>query len=229
MKKYTQSIVIAAIILLFGSAAVFAHTGQDVKADDSKSMPMMGMMGQSMGMTHGNPITTLLDLGLSNQQIEALVEQYAATLKRQLPAMRKRSELIHKLAELRASDAPDVKQLRSALEDFGKVNAELEVEAVTSRESALKVLNPEQRQKLADSILPWFSDQYQGCGMMGQGMGSGMRCSHMTGSGNSGSGMMGPGMMGSGMMGGGMMMRSDMMQGGSSNSEKTDEDHQSHH
>ncbi len=181
MKSFQRGIVVIAIAAAAwaGDAALsnaqmmggHGKSGGDSPRQESSGMMgsgMMKMMGSSMGKMCGNPLTQLLDLGLSDKQIGKYIDLHAQLMKGQVPALRERMRLEKELADLRAADNPNTDKLRATIEELGKVKADLEVRKVEARKAALKILTDEQKEKLGNQPLPMFDKSMKNCGKMMQ-------------------------------------------------------------
>lgn len=213
MKPEKTTLPMIAIVIAITAAFAFAQMmgGHNMKNDEQQNMPMkgmmdsnmmssgtmgsgmmsqemMGMMSQCKGGMHGKSFGALFDLGLSDKQIETLIDQHAGLMKQKFSSTRERAELESELAELRKSSDPDTKRLRTVIQEIGNIDADLEVQNINARKQARKVFSDEQLEKLGDRPLPLFAGHQMDCGMMSGGMMDG--------------GMMDGGMMGCSMMGG---------------------------
>jgi len=187
---------VVAMVFLAGATAADAQMmghGSSMMGQKSDQQMMgssnMPMMQQHNGMMNGNPIMQLIDLGLSDQQISALIVTHAQFMKEQVADLRKKAKLGKTLTEIRSSINPDTNQLRSTLKAEAEVDANLETRRIEFQKSAKDILTSEQQERLGNQKISLLG---YGCGQMG------MMNSSMMG------GQMHQGMMG-GQMQGGMM------------------------
>lgn len=145
-----------------------------------------GMMGS--GMMEGWAIRGLVNLGLSDNQIDKMIDIHADLMKEQLPLLRKQQEVWQDYASLQQQAAPDAGQYKKLMVRNAEIAGDLQANASEANGKAMKLLTDEQKAQLGDNPLPLFGGMNA---MMGQGwQQNGRWMNHQ-------------GMMGNGWMGGG--------------------------
>lgn len=170
-----------------------------------------GMMSSGM-MNSGtmmNPLASLMDLGLSDDQIDQLVDIQANRIKKSLEIQRTMLVAREELSELKRAEDPNFDRIQDQMVRVAKAEAELMKLNANVEKRAMQVLTDDQKLALGENSLPMPMHSEMSCPMM------------------SGGGMMN--MMQSGMMGESSSTGSGMMSGQGSSGSMSGTDHDSHH
>lgn len=142
--------------------------------DSDKMGP--GMMNHDMnsGMMNSgmmDPMATLMDMGLSDGQLEQLIEIQADLVRESMPIHRKMMATRHELQQLNQAAQPDLNSIEERKGILAESEAELKRATSASQEKALMVLNDEQLVAIGETQLPMPMHSNMSCPMMsGNGM-----------------------------------------------------------
>ncbi|GBE30939.1 MAG TPA: hypothetical protein ENH10_05760 [Bacteroidetes bacterium] len=126
---------------------------------------MSGMMGSGMM----NPMDSLMDMGLSDGQIEQLIEIQSDLVRDTMPIHRKMMATRQELQQLNLAAQPDLSGIEERKSMLAKSESELVKITSDSQQKALTVLNEEQVMALGGSQLPMLMYSSMSCPMMSDG------------------------------------------------------------